>query len=932
VKQTTLDRSLSIFSKGVAQDLLFVGLFFIVFFALYFSPVWMHGNLLAPGDASISYFPFFHQSWTLISNQLLLGYPVEADLQVQANYLPKLLLPSYNIFVISAYVIMSLGTYAFVSHYVGSRLSAIFAAVITGSGGFMVAHLGHATIIHSACWIPWMLWAFYCCYGDTDGGVGVRWSAICVGAISVSLCLLGGHPQISIIGIGLTCAFWIFLCALAFFERRSWRSMAIAGSLIFALGLMLSAISIMPFAELAAQGVRTGWSLADFNTFSELPRTLLLGLFPGLFGTHPATFYGAYTGPWNLTELALYAGVGPLLLAAVAFFAGLRRPPVLFWAVAAIAALMVSMGSYTPLGRLVYHVPVLGSFRAQGRYGLIFIISIAVLAAFAVDGIRRGSILARHIMLGVAGFSVVLAAGLAYVARIYSALGSHPNDRAGNVFISMLHNPAVFLPCLLAILMMVVLFVWVRWRHTAIAVIAFILVIVDLGSFGIFYEWRFAGLTPETVAMSPTTLFQVREVRASGTRVLPVESSQVAYGPFSPQGNIRFQIPLAVNYGPLLPRRMEKFAALDTTGHPHFNLLTSPLPDILGVGWFSRTPGGPMFEESLLSRNCGVTTGTPFRAKFAAPSGAHGVRLRVISQMACSTEIGQGEPVADVHWSGQHASGVFQMHAGVDTSEWAFDRPGLVVKHQRAKIADSFDAPGAPGHDYVTNLQLANGDDVGINMISIDLADQGSYALRVRRIELVDAAGHVTPIPASHPGLNIDVSNPSVSLARRDAQPPLQWSVCAVRTLDENAMRETLASGAFTDGSRFDPHSVALLEQESHLVAPECTRPAQVDVKERRSGHFSAIVDGSGSSLLVISEAFYPGWHARIDGRDTSIIAVDGLVQGVLVPSGRHLVELRYLPKSFLVGLALTLLAIALLLVLRVYLRRRDPDHFSKRV
>jgi hypothetical protein len=68
--------------------------------------------------------------------------------------------------------------------------------------------------------------------------------------------------------------------------------------------------------------------------------------------------------------------------------------------------------------------------------------------------------------------------------------------------------------------------------------------------------------------------------------------------------------------------------------------------------------------------------------------------------------------------------------------------------------------------------------------------------------------------------------------------------------------------------------------------------------------------------MVVISESYFPGWKATVDGRPAALQEVDGALQGVAVPRGRHQVRLSYLPWSFVIGSILSctgLLGICLL-------------------
>ncbi|MSU47376.1 MAG: hypothetical protein EXS42_09725 [Lacunisphaera sp.] len=60
----------------------------------------------------------------------------------------------------------------------------------------------------------------------------------------------------------------------------------------------------------------------------------------------------------------------------------------------------------------------------------------------------------------------------------------------------------------------------------------------------------------------------------------------------------------------------------------------------------------------------------------------------------------------------------------------------------------------------------------------------------------------------------------------------------------------------------------------------------------------SALVEAvsAAPALLVVTDVWYPGWRAWLDGNEVPIWPVQGLVRGVHFPAGRHVVEFRYDP------------------------------------
>ena len=66
------------------------------------------------------------------------------------------------------------------------------------------------------------------------------------------------------------------------------------------------------------------------------------------------------------------------------------------------------------------------------------------------------------------------------------------------------------------------------------------------------------------------------------------------------------------------------------------------------------------------------------------------------------------------------------------------------------------------------------------------------------------------------------------------------------------------------------------------------------------------------AGYVVLSDAYYPGWRAWVDGKPAKIIIANGAFRAVRVGPGEHDVEMRFEPGSFRLGLFATLLAAAI--------------------
>jgi uncharacterized membrane protein YfhO len=101
--------------------------------------------------------------------------------------------------------------------------------------------------------------------------------------------------------------------------------------------------------------------------------------------------------------------------------------------------------------------------------------------------------------------------------------------------------------------------------------------------------------------------------------------------------------------------------------------------------------------------------------------------------------------------------------------------------------------------------------------------------------------------------------------------------------------------------------------------------PGTVSIVRRKLGfRLDALMERGG--FVVISESAWKGWRADVDGVATNIVRANHAFLGVFVPAGKHTIRLTYLPRSFVLGRAITFAAISMMLIgiaLRIVVKRR---------
>jgi hypothetical protein len=70
------------------------------------------------------------------------------------------------------------------------------------------------------------------------------------------------------------------------------------------------------------------------------------------------------------------------------------------------------------------------------------------------------------------------------------------------------------------------------------------------------------------------------------------------------------------------------------------------------------------------------------------------------------------------------------------------------------------------------------------------------------------------------------------------------------------------------------------------------------------------------ASVLILSQTYYPGWKAEVDGKRTDVFPVNLALTGVQVPAGLHEIRFDFLPLTFEIGAALALVSVLTLVAL----------------
>jgi len=573
--------------------------FLVVLPVLVFAVPAMTGHPAISFDNLLQNFPlrvFSGQLWRsghlpLWNATIWSGSPLLAGLNAGAFYPGTLLfavfpaLFAWVLNLIIVYWAAGLGMYALLRQYSLRPLACLLAAVTYQFGGAMTGQLVHLGIIQGMAWMPLLVlaeirlsWAVMGTGGSTEYG-GPRpasspWPWVTLLAVVMGLIFLTGEPRSMAEAEIVAPTLLVWLAVRSYPEQRVALGprirVAAYGVAAAAWGLAIGASQLLPGRSFIVASQRATEDYTFFGLGSLRPAWSILLLVQNVLGGNQIFNQPPFAAGYNLPEVTGYVGLLPLVafLVLLARSIGRRSDPRARdwrpWLCVAVLGLLLSFGTYTPLGHVFAQIPFYNKVRLDSRSLGIVDLGLAVLFGFWLElffagewreRVARPVRWLREVVAPLAPPVAGLAAAVvacAIPATVLVALGAAQINPSG-------HRAWMAAQAVVAGAAVLVVWAWRHWSPASARRLVVAVVAADLGLFALTCSTgMFAGGKPQ-----PS--------RAAGTAV---------YGT-----NGRFAIVGAPN-----------IALLSTISEPDLNALTS-LDSVQGYG-------------SILSGPYDQTTGT----------------------------------------------------------------------------------------------------------------------------------------------------------------------------------------------------------------------------------------------------------------------------------------------------------------------------------
>ncbi len=921
---------------------LLLGLILLFFWKLAFTNL-----IIARGDIFYYFYPYRDYAASALRDghiplwnpYLFMGAPFLANSQVGFFYPLNLLMSwldtarAINWTIVLHIFIAASGVYVFARHRLGLSISAAWlAAVSFGLGGYLGTQIEHVNQLQGLAWIGWIFLAYEAVVSSQLSVVSNRQLAFSLQrlairnalmlALLIAVQLLAGHTQavyITLFGLGIYAA-WPAIELIVKQPRRVASTLAARlWPILFAsiLAVALSAIQLLPTLELTRLSARSGGLPTNLAvSFSLDPRWLGRALLPDYAGAMPAG--GEFTSFFSVAALFLMIVGGLSFWLKRGSVSNLQLPTSRFRSVSIVAVLglVLAFGGYTPIYyALLKIVPGFDLFRAPARWLVLFVFAGSLLAGVGLDVVRERRINWKSLLLPIAFVAVL-------IALTFIAAGLTPAGAAGPLGIPDAKSAGLWLGVLaLSLACCVVRVPFSLTRNTQYAIRPLMLALLICAD--LFLATR--PLPYNSRATAPDAL---TSLRPAVTHLKVGAEDRTPPDRFLSISDIQFDPGDSAELKSIYGDQLSADAFYDLIVATKAKEIVAP-----NLPLYYRLPAVDGYDGGLLPLKNYMTFQRLFlEPNLIQPDGRLREQLKSIPDARWLDLMNARyiitDKVGDQWYDGvlydlQFATRLAPGHSAYTDQVPRFkaDALGLVYSEPM-------------GNSTLAQIEVAFTDGLTQTLILIDAPITTTNGLSVARLtwdepHLVNSI-RVTGVGGLtvHGAALIDQRSQSfqsfvlmphgnfglahsgdVKVYENAAALPRAFVVSDVRAAASDDETIALMQGADFDPSR----TVVLIGNQSNSPDHSVT-PSPCHFVTYTPEYAAIDVDAAQDGYLVLTDAYYPGWVATIDGQPTNIERADVMFRAVKVPAGQHRVEMRYEPQSFRIGMWVTIGAWAILI------------------
>lgn len=648
-----------------------------------------------------------------------------------------------------------------------------------------------------------------------------------------------------------------------------------------------------------------------FVSYSIHPIKFIEMLFPQFFNGEIYQAFGAYYSSEFDIEIFLGYVIAVLAVAgAVLLFRDFRIRFYLASMVGVVA--YSSLGTFPALAKLIYRIPYLGDFRCSARALYIFIFLMFTLAALGLTELLRENNAKKlaKLSLGMSGTIIgfVAAAIFAVIIVIGITLGFFEEN-----FYPLAHYISVYLKKDLYVIFVTPLFIWFvcwllrhypMWRSLGVCSVVTALTLVQT--------------LPYTSFTSPSYVSEISAVDDISAQLVDEVGNWKIWDAFQ---SIDGQHSSIISHNRGMSKGIASINSYMTFNNPYLYRL------------FSQEKQAPMNYSGLLTGSLKAPHNVSLQNSLLSMLG---VRYLIDSseiieknssyfQLSRNGEIQYSAESITIPDSGGDVF-VYQEPFRPEAGTWYQISFSCDTLPEQTFYFDLYGGEEYDGFEQQTSFSTKTGSggysglvysgdsdaftDIVWRLVSWGTEEFELHDFTITRLDSMYSGSYVPWDPELAPDIYVNEN-------ARD----VLYVPDSIEQIDD---REIL----YQDTVFYSLDRVNYMEEfEDRFLNPETAVISDIDFT---SNQIHAQIEAEEDTFVNFSQCYYPGWKAYVDGGETELYMVNGLIMGMEVPAGTHDIAFVYRPMSFYVGSAISGTLAAALIVGLVIIKRRETQQYAR--
>lgn len=814
-----------------------------------------------------------------------IGMPFLADVQQSIfnpfNFLFLILEAplAFNILRIVQLFIATYFMYLFTNEMLHSETSAIITGVAFGFSVMMGGtRVEHHTIINTIACFPAIMFLVEK-YKNTQYE---KWLMLSV--LPMAIQFFCGFTQIVIYFDVFVLTYVFFVCC----EEQPLKGRITACLKWGGLYVFLISVQLIPTLMLMVQSGRSQVSWDFFSAYSYNWKILLMCFFPMVYFNRYEPF-----SAWESSELSIEIYIGILCLIYIIYTVRycFKEKNVRYFLTVAIIAFLYGMAPRLPVvGNIIYHIPILGSFRCASRVLPLFVFAMLILFAIGIRDIKERDALDKIIFINILVLLMEVMIFLVIIAQ-YSQV-----QLSEEVFADYRKSIITYMPYVVGVLgiHLACLYVLKYKRGMVIGALCFFMIgVMVFGDLIYFSDSLARGVYPVEDLLDNCMSPEIEQAVYGDTRAgyrsffVNVDWTTNANQNFritNASRNLWDKLSVYNSYATFYDGKMKYWGIDGALFYPQMSVFINGRPDLLSMLGIRHIIGRNDLKNIAVVNSDEleiVVTQSENIVMLAEPVSVYGESApwyETDTIYEVTIEVASGE-IAE-------ASYVDLIGDGYDPANLNANIFPLGNHKYRAILSTI----GAEYHDNmqfrIVGLDLP--DDLFIKRI--DIKKKGLINEYYKEKSAGDSQLVMYENPNARPLFYVPDQIVSIESFRR----------CAMEDIDKINYIEDYGKNLDLTGGQ--------------TVISQVTKGIN---------KMSAIVTTDTDTFVNMVQLSYPGWKAYVDGKQVTCYTVNNLIQGIEVPVGEHEIEFVFDPMDVKLGAMISLVGVVLSVVWCNRIKRR---------